>query len=131
MAGKKAEEYYNKNAKPIIKAVKNNELNNTELKKLLDYESENKDRVTVKKAIRSVIGEEEEFNAELEKIRPEPIVKVKHETFGKKKIISGVSQGLSDLTGIPLNVIRLMFIISFVLIIGIPIYFILSLFIRD
>lgn len=49
----KASEYFDKNAKIIIKAVKNGEFSKSELKKLLEHEKKSKDRVTVKRAIKA------------------------------------------------------------------------------
>ena len=67
----------------------------------------------------------------IEKISPEPIISVKHEEPKKSKIISGVSHGVSDLLGLDVEIVRVLFLISFIFLIGIPIYLFLSLFIRD
>lgn len=67
----------------------------------------------------------------VEKIKSEPIITVKHESVSKDKIISGVSKAVSDVIGLNVNIVRVLFGISFVFLIGIPIYLLLSIFMKD
>ena len=70
-----------------------------------------------------------EPKAKLKKIRPEPIITIEHK--GGTKIISGVSQSISNTLGIDVNIVRIGFILSFIFLIGIPIYFLLSIIMKD
>jgi len=74
-----------------------------------------------------------EYESRIKKIRAEPIIKVKHEKPENtdNKILGGVSQAVSDATGINVEVIRILFLVSFVFLIGIPVYALLSLFIKE
>ncbi|MBN1923690.1 MAG: PspC domain-containing protein [Nanoarchaeota archaeon] len=67
----------------------------------------------------------------ISKIRAEPVVNVKHEQVKTDKIISGVSRGVSDYLGVDVSIIRIMFAVSFIFLIGIPIYAFLSLVMKD
>ena len=66
----------------------------------------------------------------LSRIRTEPVIKVKREE-SNSKIISGVSRGVSDLLGVNINIVRILFLISFVCVIGIPVYAFLSIVMKD
>jgi len=68
----------------------------------------------------------------LGKVIPEPTITIEHEKIKEdEKLITGVCKKISDSMGIDIKIIRTLFIISSVLIIGIPIYLILSLILRD
>ncbi len=54
-------EYYEMNARPLINKIKNKELKDKELKKLLEYEKKNKNRKTVIKAIKEEISGLEKY----------------------------------------------------------------------
>ena len=128
---KTAKDYYKKNPNTVIRAVKAGELSLVELEKLLKNEAQRKrKRKTVMKAIKDKITD---YETRIKKIRAEPIIKVKHEKPENtdNKILGGVSQAVSDATGINVEVIRILFLVSFVFLIGIPVYALLSLFIKE
>lgn len=69
----------------------------------------------------------------LKKLKPAKSsrLKIKRDVKSDEKILLGVSQPLSDLTGIPVNIIRALFFVSSILLIGLPIYLLLSFFFND
>ena len=58
-------------------------------------------------------------------------LKIKRDIESTDKILLGVSKRLSKIVGVDVNIIRALFVVSSVLIIGIPIYFILSLVLKE
>jgi hypothetical protein len=89
-----------------------------------------KRKTTKKKPVKKKVKRKGARTAKLKKIRAEPIVTVKRERLTPASFTT-VSQKVSEALGVDVKIVRVVFLISFVCLIGIPVYLLLSLFMRD
>lgn len=92
------------------------------LKKKSSSKKTRKKKTTAKKKTGS------KRSVKIDKIRAEPIIDVKHEDLRNS---SSTVEKVGRVLGLDTELVRILFIISFVFLIGIPVYVFLSLFMKD